>query len=223
MATLFHGLTPQRVAANLAAVEDEIAAACAASGRARSDVTLVAAVKYVPAEDVPVLVAAGIRHAGENRAQALAEKVALAPGLDWHFIGHIQSRKVRQIVPHVSLLHAVCTDSVLEQLGRHAPERTPVLVEVNVSGEGGKSGVAPEALPAFLDRCRSVARADVRGLMTMPPLAEDPEASRPWFAELASLAGRHGLPDLSMGTTQDFTVAIEEGATFVRVGARLYA
>jgi len=222
MARIVEGLTAARVAANLAAVNADIAAAAARAGRSADDVQLVAAVKYVTAADIPLLHEAGVRIAGENRAQDLVEKAACVPDLVWHFIGHLQSRKVRQIVPHVSLIHSVSSDSVLEQLGRHAPEAAAILVEVNVSGEEGKSGIAPAALPEFLERCRSVGRADVRGLMTMPPLAARPEESRRWFAALAELAARHGLAELSMGTTQDFAVAVEEGATMVRVGSRLF-
>lgn len=222
MARIVEGLTRERVAANLAAVDAEITAACARSGRTAAEVAVVAAVKYVNAADIPLLQAAGITIAGENRAQDLIEKAALAPDLEWHFIGHIQSRKVRQIVPHVTLLHAVCTDSVVQQLAQHAPAQTPILIEVNVSGEEGKSGITPAELPEFLERCRATARADVRGLMTMPPLAGDPEDSRRWFAALAELAAAHGLRELSMGTTQDFGVAVEEGATMVRIGSRLY-
>lgn len=223
MAMIFEGLTVERVRANMLEVEAEVEAACERAGRPPASVEVVAAVKYVGPGELGVLEAASIRHAGENRAQALVEKQQLAPSLDWHFIGHVQSRKVKQIVPRVSLIHAVSSDSVLEQLARHAPEQFPILVEVNVSGEEGKSGIAPHELEPFLGRCRSVAGADVRGLMTMPPLAADPEASRPWFRELAALARRHGLEHLSMGTTQDFVVAVEEGATFVRIGTRLYA
>jgi len=222
MARIVEGLTPTRVEANLTAVRQEIDAAAARAGRSGEEVQVVAAVKYVAAADIPLLERAGIRIAGENRAQDLVEKVAVAPELTWHFIGHLQSRKVRQIVPHVSLIHSVSTDSVVDQLGRHAPEGMAILVEVNVSGEEGKSGIAPAGLPEFLERCRSVGRADVRGLMTMPPLAAHPEDSRRWFAGLAELAATHGLTELSMGTTQDFVVAVEEGATMVRIGSRLY-
>lgn len=223
MAELITGLTPERVAANLAAVGDEIAAACARAGRSTDAVRTLAAVKYVAEAEMPVLAAAGITLAGENRAQPLARKALLAPELEWHFIGHLQSRKVKDVVPHVTLIHSVCTESVVGQLERHAPPGTAILVEVNISGEEGKSGIAPAELGDFIAACRSRASADVRGLMTMPPLAADPERSRPWFAALATLAAEHDLPELSMGTTQDFAVAVEEGATIVRIGSRLYA
>jgi pyridoxal phosphate enzyme (YggS family) len=223
MARIVEGLTARRVAANLATVEREIELACERTGRDPQAVSIVAAVKYVAADEIHVLRDAGIGVAGENRAQDLVRKSGLVPELEWHFIGHIQSRKVRQIVPHVSLIHAVCTDSVVEQLAKHAPPGTKVLIEVNVSAEEGKSGISPAELPDFIERCRSVAGTDVRGLMTMPPLAERPEDSRQWFATLAELASEHELPELSMGTTQDYAVAVEEGATLVRVGSCLYA
>ncbi|MEA2271921.1 MAG: dependent protein, partial [Solirubrobacteraceae bacterium] len=137
---------------------------------------------------------------------------------DWDFIGHLQSRKVRQILPRVRLIHSVASDSVLRELGRHAPPDTEVLVEVNVAGEEGKSGVPPAELGSFISRCPVC----VVGLMAMPPLAEDPEQSRPWFAALRELAAEHGLERLSMGTSQDFAVAVQEGATIVRAGSVLY-
>jgi PLP dependent protein len=155
---------------------------------------------------------------GENRAQDLEAKAVAHPEFRWHFIGQLQSRKVKQILPHVELIHSVASDSALAQLERHAPPGTEILVEVNVAGEEGKAGIAPDDLEAF------IARAPVRvaGLMGMPPFAEDPEASRPHFAALRDLAGRHGLRHLSMGTSQDYTVAVEEGATIVRVGSILF-
>ena len=157
---------------------------------------------------------AGISLAGENRAQELERKAA-APGgeqLTWDFIGHLQSRKVKTILPLVRMIHSVGSDSVVEQLGpaRRRPARK-VLVEVNIAGEEGKSGIAPAALDDFLDRCREVGGVEVAGLMTMPPLAADPEDSRRWFAALAELAAARGLPELSMGTTQDFAVAVARG------------
>jgi uncharacterized pyridoxal phosphate-containing UPF0001 family protein len=156
--------------------------------------------------------------AGENRAQQLVEKAAAFPGLEWHFIGHLQSRKVKQVLPLVKWAHSVASDAALAQLRAHGAPGTEVLVEVNVAGEEGKSGFAPAELDEVL------ARAPVRvaGLMTMPPLADRAEDSRRWFAALAELAGRHGLRELSMGTSQDFTVAVQEGATIVRIGTRLY-
>jgi PLP dependent protein len=219
VAELIRGLDAARVRANADAVREEIADACARAGRDPAAVELLAAVKYVALEELPVLLEAGVTLAGENRAQDLEAKATAVPGFTWDFIGHLQSRKVKQVLPHVRLVHSVATDSVLRELGKHG-DRPPVLVEVNVSGEEGKSGVAPAQLDDFLARAAEVAR--VEGLMTMPPLAEEPEDSRRWFAALAELAGAHGLPRLSMGTTQDFAVAVEEGATIVRIGTRLY-
>jgi len=219
VAELIRGLEAGRVRANVDEVRAEIAEACARAGRDPAGVELLAAVKYVALEELPVLREAGIELVGENRAQELERKAVGVPGFTWDFIGHLQSRKVRQVLPHVRLIHSVGSDSVLRELGKHG-DRPPVLVEVNVSGEEGKSGVAVAQLGEFLARAGEV--ADVQGLMTMPPLAVDPEASRRWFAMLAGLAAAHGLERLSMGTTQDFAVAVEEGATIVRVGTRLY-
>jgi len=212
------------VRANVERVRCEIADAAARAGRSADDVELLAAVKYVAAEELPVLAAAGIALAGENRAQELVRKAA-APGgaeLTWDFIGHLQSRKVKQILPLVRLIHSVGSDSVVEQLGRHATAGTRVLVEVNISGEEGKSGIAPDRLDAFLASIAELADVEVVGLMTMPPLAQRAEDSRRWFAALAQLAADRGLRELSMGTTQDFGVAVEEGSTIVRVGTKLY-
>jgi pyridoxal phosphate enzyme (YggS family) len=185
------------------------------------DITVLAAVKYLEADDLPALYEGGIRVVGENRAQALEEKQAAAGTADftWDFIGHLQSRKVKAVLPLVRWIHSVGSDSALKELGRHGTEQTEVLVEVNIAGEEGKSGIAPEALGEFIERCPVA----VLGLMTMPPLADDPEDSRRWFAALAQLAADHGLRELSMGTTQDFAVAAQEGATIIRIGTRLYA
>jgi len=156
---------------------------------------------------------------GENRAQDLEAKLAAhGDAFEWDFIGHVQSRKVKQIAPLVRLIHSVCTDSVLNQLGKHAPPELRVLVEVNVAGEEGKDGVMVRDLDAFIERCP----VPVTGLMTMPPLAHDPGDSRRWFAALRDLAAARRLPELSMGTTQDYEVAVEEGATIVRIGTRLF-
>jgi PLP dependent protein len=179
---------------------------------------ILAAVKYVAREDIGELVEAGVTVMGENRAQELVAKATDHPDVHWHFIGRLQSRKVKLILPHVELIHSVESDSVLRELGKHGTPQTPVLVEVNVAGEEGKAGVAPADLGAFIERCP----ARVVGLMTMPPATEDPEASRPHFARLRELAAELGLPELSMGTSQDYRVAAEEGATIVRVGSVLY-
>lgn len=219
MAELIHGLRAERVRANLAAVRGEIAEACARSGRDPAGVEVLAAVKYVALDELDVLAEAGVTLVGENRAQDLVAKAEAHPGrFTFDFIGHVQSRKVKQILPHVRWIHSVASDSVLQQLARHGTAQTEVLVEVNVAGEQAKSGIAPAQLDAFIARCP----ARVVGLMTMPPLTERPEDSRPWFAALAALAAERGVRELSMGTTQDFAVAVEEGATVVRIGTRLY-
>lgn len=211
-------LSAERVRANLAEVRERIAAAAGRAGRDPDEVEVVAAVKYLPVEGLTALAEGGVTVVGENRAQDLEAKVAAhGDAFTWDFIGHVQSRKVKQIAPLVRLIHSVCTDSVLEQLRRHAPPELRVLVAVNVASEDGKDGVAPDALDAFLERCP----VPVAGLMTMPPLAHDPEDSRRWFAALRELAAARGLRELSMGTTQDYEVAVEEGATIVRIGTRL--
>ncbi len=199
-------------------VRAEVAAACARAGRDPADVELLAAVKYVSTEEVGALAEAGITLVGENRAQQLEEKAARWPDLRWHFIGQLQSRKVKAILPLVELVHSVASESALEQLGRHGTPETRVLVQVNVAREQGKAGIDPDDLGAFVARCP----VQVVGLMTMPPAAATPEDSRPHFRRLADLAREHRLRHLSMGTSQDFPVAVEEGATIVRVGSRLY-
>ena len=218
MAQLVHGLSADRVRANAQAVRDEIAAAARTAGRDPAEVELLAAVKYVPLEEIAVLAEAGVTTVGENRAQELERKAAAQPDLTWDFIGQLQSRKVRTIAPLVRRIHSVASDSALKELAKHGHDALEVLIEVNIAGEEGKAGIAPADLGAFIERCPST----VVGLMTMPPLAERPEDSRRWFAALRELAAEHGLPHLSMGTTQDFAVAVEEGATIVRVGTRLY-
>jgi uncharacterized pyridoxal phosphate-containing UPF0001 family protein len=215
MAELITGLRVERVRENL----DRVRAEVAATGRGVDEVQLLAAVKYVALEELPVLAEAGIELVGENRAQELVSKAEAHPGMfTWDFIGHLQSRKVKQILPYARLIHSVASDSALEQLGRHGTPETEILVEVNVAGEAGKSGISPAELPGFLDRCpvRAV------GLLTMPPLVTDPEESRACFASLRELAAQHGLAELSMGTSQDYVVAVQEGATIVRLGSTLY-
>ncbi|MGZ5330668.1 MAG: YggS family pyridoxal phosphate enzyme [Solirubrobacterales bacterium] len=205
----FEGLDPARVRANLERVRE----------RAGEGVEILAATKYVPLEEMGALAEAGVTLVGENRLQDLeAKREHWGDAFTWDFIGNLQSRKVRRIVPLVRLVHSVATESALEQLGRHGTADTAILVEVNLSGEESKGGVAPEELGSFIERCP----VRVEGLMTMPPFAEDPEASRPYFARLAELAAEHGLERLSMGTTQDWPVAVEEGATIIRLGTALY-
>jgi uncharacterized pyridoxal phosphate-containing UPF0001 family protein len=184
----------------------------------RDDVEILAAVKYVALEELGTLAEAGITVVGENRAQDLEAKREAHPAFTWDFIGQLQSRKVKSVLPLVRYVHSVASDSALTQLGKHGGPGTAVLIEVNVAGEEGKAGIAPADLGAFIERCP----VHVAGLMTMPPYAEKPEDSRRWFAALAQLAADHGLRELSMGTTQDFAVAAQEGATIVRLGTRLY-
>jgi PLP dependent protein len=176
-------------------------------------VTVVAATKYVSAQDMAALADAGVEVVGENRAQDLEEKHAIyGDAFRWHFIGHLQSRKTKIVNGICELVHSLDSESAARRL------EVPALVEVNLSGEASKSGVAPEELDALLGLYR-----DVRGLMTMPPLADDPEASRPYFRRLRELADAHGLRELSMGTSQDYRIAAEEGATYVRVGSVLWS
>ncbi len=226
------GLRAERIRENLERVREEIAAALTRSA-ARGEgprpvspgpreVEVLAATKYVSAEDLPLLAEAGIRLLGENRAQDLQAKVAMHGDLfEWDFIGQLQSRRVRLIVPHVRLIHSVATDSALRELARNRELARPglrILVEVNLAGEAAKAGVAPAELDAFIARCP----LPVAGLMTMPPLTTDPDDSRPWFAALRELAADRGLEHLSMGSSQDYVVAVEEGATIVRIGTKLY-
>jgi pyridoxal phosphate enzyme (YggS family) len=223
MVELIRGLEVERVRANLAAVRAEVAAAAERAGRDPGEIEILAAGKYVPAEELPVLAEAGIVLVGESRAQDLQAKVAAHGDLfRWDFIGALQSKHVRAIVAHVRLIHSLASDSALRELERHidrAHAGLRVLVEVNLADDPAKSGIAPRRLDAFIAR----SPVPVAGLMTMPPLASDPEQSRPWFVQLRALAHERGLRELSMGTTQDFAVAVQEGATIVRIGTRLYA
>jgi pyridoxal phosphate enzyme (YggS family) len=175
-------------------------------------VTVVVATKYLSADDLGALVEAGVDVVGENRAQDLAAKHARwGDAFRWHFIGHLQSRKAPAVSELCELCHSLSSESAAAKL------TIPALVEVNLSGEPTKSGVTPEELPGLL-----AAYGDVRGLMTMPPWADDPESSRPYFHRLRELAAEHGLRELSMGTSQDYRVAVEEGATLVRVGSTIF-
>jgi uncharacterized pyridoxal phosphate-containing UPF0001 family protein len=209
VAELITGIDAGRVRENLARIRAELP----------DHVEILAAVKYVPLEELGTLAEAGISIVGENRAQDLEAKATAHPGFRWHFIGQLQSRKVKQILPFVELIHSVASDSALRQLERHGTPDTEILVEVNVAGEDEKAGIAPSDLGAFIER----SPVKVVGLMTMPPFTADPEASRPHFARLRDLAQEHGLRHLSMGTSQDYRVAAEEGATIVRLGTILYA
>jgi PLP dependent protein len=175
-------------------------------------VTVVVATKYVTVDELDALADAGIEVVGENRAQDLEAKHArYGDRFRWHFIGHLQSRKAKSVNELCELCHSLASESAAKRL------TIPALVEVNLSGEASKSGVQPEELPQLLELYD-----DVRGLMTMPPASDDPEASRPYFRRLRELAAEHGLQELSMGTSQDYRVAAEEGATYIRVGSVLY-
>lgn len=216
MVELIQELSAERVRVNLELVRERIAAA----GRDPAEVQILAAVKYVPPAQLSALADGGVALVGENRAQDLRLKADQLPGrFTWDFIGNLQSRKVKDVVDRVRYIHSVATDSVLRQLGRHGNDQTEVLIEVNVGGDPGKSGVAPGDLAAFVERCP----VRVIGLMTMPPLAARAEDNRRHFAALGELAGALGLEHLSMGTSQDYEVAVQEGATIVRLGRTLYA
>ena len=209
MAELIQGIGAAKVRANLERVREH----------AGAGVEILVACKYVPLEEMGALAEAGVTLVGENRQQDLAAKhERWGDAFEWDFIGNLQSRKVKQLLPICRLVHSVASDSALEQLGRHGDAETEILVEVNVAGDDAKAGIAPAELGDF------IARSPVRvaGLMTMPPFAAEPEASRPAFARLRELAAEHGLSRLSMGTSQDWRVAAEEGATIVRLGAALY-
>jgi PLP dependent protein len=195
-------LSPDRIGENYARIRSEVG----------PDVTIVAATKYVSADEMQALVDAGVEVAGENRAQDLQAKHArYGNAFRWHFIGHLQSRKAAVVNEVCELCHSLASESAARRL------RIPALLEVNLSGEHTKSGIEPDEIPRYLELY-----PDVRGLMTMPPLADDAEASRPYFQRLRELAQTHGLRELSMGTSQDYRVAAEEGATYVRVGSILY-
>ncbi|HEX6752374.1 MAG TPA: YggS family pyridoxal phosphate enzyme [Solirubrobacterales bacterium] len=209
MPGLVHGLDPAKIAANLERAREIVG----------PGVEILAATKYVPLEEMGALAEAGVTLVGENRQQDFAAKhERWGDAFEWDFIGNLQSRKVRQLLPACRLIHSVATESALDQLGRHGNPDTEILVEVNVAGEEGKSGVDPADLASFIERCP----VRVTGLMTMPPFSTDPGNSRPYFARLQELAAQHHLQRLSMGTSQDWQVAVEEGATIIRLGTALY-
>jgi len=227
MVELITGLRVDVVRANRERIQQEIEAAAERgrahrAGRRPGRVEILAATKYIPLAELPVLADAGIRVLGENRAQDLQAKVAAYGQLfEWDFIGQLQSRRVRAIIPHVRLIHSLASQSAMHELERHRELARPglrVLLEVNVAGEPDKAGIAPQEIRSYIDR----SPFPVVGLMTMPPLAHDPQESRRWFAALRELADEHQLEHLSMGTSQDYLVAVEEGATIVRIGTKLY-
>jgi pyridoxal phosphate enzyme (YggS family) len=196
------GLSAEGVRARYERVREEVG----------PDVTIVAATKYVDTEDMAVLAEAGIEVVGENRAQDLeAKHAAHGEAFRWHFIGHLQSRKARVVNDLCELVHSLDSESAARRL------EIPALVQVNLAGEKTKSGIPPDGLARFLELY-----PDIRGLSTMPPFADDPEESRPYFRKLREMAEQHGLTQLSMGTSQDYKVAAEEGATMIRIGSVLY-
>jgi uncharacterized pyridoxal phosphate-containing UPF0001 family protein len=193
-------LSPDEVRARLARIREEVG----------PGVTIVAATKYVSLDEMAVLAEAGVGVVGENRAQDLeAKHAAYGDTFRWHFIGHLQSNKVKVVNRICELVHSLDSQSAAARL------EVPALLQVNLAGEASKSGVGPDEIAGYL-------RYDVRGLATMPPGTDDPEGSRPWFRRLRELAVEHGLEELSMGTTQDYRVAAEEGATMIRVGSVLF-
>jgi pyridoxal phosphate enzyme (YggS family) len=222
VAELIRGLEVERVRARLAEARERIDGAAARVGRDPADVVVLAATKYVAPDEMGVLADAGVEVVGENRVQDLLVKQELhGERFAWEFIGALQSRKVRQLVGRVRRIHSLASESAMRELGRHpAPPDRPleVLLEVNVAGEEGKAGVAPQEIDAYLERCPVA----VSGLMTMPPATDDPERNRGHFSALREIAAARGLRELSMGTTQDYEVAVEEGATIVRLGTQLY-
>lgn len=223
MAAVIAPLHPEAIRQRLAAARARIEAAAARAGRDPAAVELLVATKYVPLDQMPKLAQAGVTLVGENRAQDLEAKLAAHRHLfEWDFIGQLQSRKVKAIVPHARLIHSLASASALRELQHSQQIARPglrVLIEVNVAAEEGKAGVAPAEIEQYLERCP----VPVAGLMTMPPYALHPERSRRWFAALRELAQAHGLTELSMGTSQDYEVAVEEGATIVRLGASVLA
>ncbi len=219
------------VRSNLAVARAAVDEAAAAAGRPAGSVAILAAVKYVTRDDLQAIAEAGVDLVGENRTDALISKQeGYADAFRWDFIGHLQSRKARDVVGRVDLVHALSAESTARQIDVRSERPQDVLVEVNIAADPGKEGVSPAELDAFLELLAGLTNVRVRGLMTMPPFAEDPEASRPFFAQLRELAatcgerwnGTHAFDVLSMGTSQDYAVAAGEGATIVRLGSVLY-
>ena len=205
---LITDIDPERVRERLGEVRAE----------AGEGVRILVATKYVPDDAMPAIAEAGVDLVGENRLPDLERKHERFGDLfEWHFIGGLQSRKVKRILPLVTLIHSVASESALEQINSRGSKDTRILVQVIVAGEEAKEGIEPESLGEFIGR----SRAEVLGLATMPPFTDDPEASRPYFARLAELASEHGLAELSMGTSQDWRVAVAEGATIIRLGSTL--
>ncbi len=231
MARLVEHPDPDLVRARLAEANERIARACERAGRVPAEVELLVATKYVPVDGLGALAEAGVRLVGENAAADLeAKQERWGDRFTWDFIGHLQSRKTRLVLPRVRLIHSVASDSVMRQIERHASGPVRVLLEVNVAGEQSKEGIASGDLDRFLESAAQYEHVRFGGLMTMPPLAQRPEEARPHFAALRALAERlqsewsppHDFSILSMGTSQDYEVAVEEGATICRLGSALY-
>lgn len=216
-----------KIETNLRAVMDRIGRAARRSGRSPDMVRLVAVTKTVGIDEVNTLFELGVAEVGENRVEEAREKIGGIPGqLRWHMVGNIQRRKARDVAALFDYVDAVDRTEVAETLDRHCEalqKRLPILIEVNVSGEPTKHGFSPDELDQVVDRCRALVHLDVQGLMTMAPLVDDPERVRPVFAALRTLGERLQLAELSMGMSNDFEVAIEEGATQVRIGTALFA
>jgi len=214
-----------------AEVSGRVAEAAAAAGRDPAEVRILVATKYVAAEHLGALRDAGISLIGENRAQDLVAKQAMyGDAFDYHFIGHLQSRKARLVVPLVSLIHAVSTMSVVQEIEARAANATTVLLEINIAGEESKNGIAPAAADTFLEEAAACGKVRFCGLMCMPPLSDDAETARPYFAQTRELAerlsstwqGTYTFDQLSMGTSADYETAAQEGATIVRIGSVLF-
>ena len=221
------GLTPEHIQQNLEDVQRTIAKAAERVGRSPDAIQLVAVTKAVGLDEIRALHALGIRHFGENRVQQAQGKIENGPhDIVWHMIGPIQRRKAKDVAAMFHRADAIDRESVAEALDKRIAEAEgppmPVLVEVNVSGEESKHGFAPEALPEALEHMRHLPHVHVTGLMTMAPWMEDPETVRPFFAKLRTLAEQFELPEISMGMTNDYAIAIEEGATQVRIGSALF-
>lgn len=218
--------TLERIQANLFSVLARIASAAERGGKDAKSVALIAVTKSVGVEEVRILAGLGVRHFGENRVEQSGEKLStLGTGVVWHMIGNVQRRKVRDVVERFDRIDAVDRWELAEAIEKCAAElgkTMPVLVEVNVSGEAAKHGFAPHELADTLRRMTALSHLRVEGLMTMAPFGEDPDDARPVFRALKELADRYGLPVRSMGMTNDFEVAIEEGATEVRIGTALF-
>ncbi len=225
-------IDPDMIRENFSRVKDEVASACRRASRKPEEVEILVATKYITIEGMEALAAAGISLVGENRAQDLTAKHALYKDrFTWDFIGHLQSNKVRQVLPLVRLIHSVETISTVREIDRRAEKATDVLLEVNVGEEAGKYGIIPSEVDRFLEEASQFPKVNFTGLMTMPPMAADPEAVRPYFAALRRLSSklnqkwndshRH-FQHLSMGTSNDYVVAVEEGATIIRVGNAVF-